>query len=296
MSSLIIDDGNGVAVSLCSQLIKAGGKVSVIKPAWVKSTTKKNFDANAVVLELAEIDELAIQDFIAAQGQLDLVFSLSAKVAQKTMRFTDEAKSSVLLSFLTAKFSAIKASSAARPAFIAMTRQGGQFGFHDEQSGLVQGGISGLVKTLKQEWDNVFCRTLDLANKFSAEKCADILLAEYQAADTSHAEVGYDEDGRLTLSAVATDSFNLEQDATFNQDSVFLVSGGAKGVTAHCVVELAKKHQCQFILLGRSRFDANQPDWASGLTEQADLNKAAMAAITSEGEKPTPVAVKKIVP
>ena len=34
--------------------------------------------------------------------------------------------------------------------------------------------------------------------------------------------------------------------------SVFVVSGGAKGITAQCTIKLAQHQPCKFILLGRS--------------------------------------------
>ena len=292
---LIVDDGNGVAIALSEQLVSAGAKVAVIKPEWVKSSSKKSLASSVNVLSLATVDEAALSAFIQGLGQLDAVFTLAGKVSAKALKFTDNAKQSVLLSFLIAKHCSVKTSTASRPAFIAMTRQGGQFGFEDAQSGLIQGGVSGLVKTLKQEWDHTFCRTVDVANKFTADKTATMLLDEVQAADSQYSEVGYDDEGRLTLEAQVTNSFELEQGSHLNKDSVLLVSGGAKGVTAHCVIELAKKHQCQFILLGRSAFDASEPTWAAGVTEAAALNKACMQNLAASGEKATPMIVKKVV-
>ena len=51
------------------------------------------------------------------------------------------------------------------------------------------------------------------------------------------------------------------------QSSVWLVTGGARGVTADCAVELARRTQGTFLLLGRSELAA-WPDW---LPREADL-------------------------
>ena len=40
--------------------------------------------------------------------------------------------------------------------------------------------------------------------------------------------------------------------AEIQPSSVFIVSGGAKGITAKCTINVAQKHPCKFILLGRS--------------------------------------------
>ncbi|QLE59066.1 SDR family NAD(P)-dependent oxidoreductase [Nostoc sp. TCL26-01] len=76
--------------------------------------------------------------------------------------------------------------------------------------------------------------------------------------------------------------------------SVFVVSGGAKGITAQCVVELAKHQPCQFILLGRSEIIANEPDFARDCVEESVLKKAIMQHLLSQGEKPTPMSVQKV--
>ena len=80
--------------------------------------------------------------------------------------------------------------------------------------------------------------------------------------------------------------------ANITASTVFLVSGGARGITARCVVEMARYFKCKFILLGRSRL-TDEPAWAQGVAAEADLKKAAMADMQARGEKPTPPAVTK---
>ncbi len=80
---------------------------------------------------------------------------------------------------------------------------------------------------------------------------------------------------------------------TINKSSLFLVSGGAKGITAQCVLELAQRHQCGFILVGRSEYsDEPEPSWAAGAEDKRDLNRQAMEYLASLGEEATPKRVK----
>lgn len=74
--------------------------------------------------------------------------------------------------------------------------------------------------------------------------------------------------------------------------TVFLVSGGARGITARCVVDMAAHFKCKFILLGRSRLN-DEPAWAVGAANEAELKKRAMADMQARGEKPTPPLVNK---
>ncbi len=76
--------------------------------------------------------------------------------------------------------------------------------------------------------------------------------------------------------------------------SVFLVSGGAKGITAKCTIRLAQQHPCKFILLGRSELLETEPDFAHNCFDEATLKKRIMEYLLSTGEKPTPMSVQKL--
>ena len=87
-----------------------------------------------------------------------------------------------------------------RPAFITVTQMDGKFGLNGyEGADPLPGGFAGLVKTLRLEWPNVFCRALDfhpsLEPRFVAEKIKDELFD----ADLRLSEVGYTPEGRFTI-------------------------------------------------------------------------------------------------
>ncbi|MBD2628450.1 SDR family NAD(P)-dependent oxidoreductase [Trichormus variabilis] len=75
--------------------------------------------------------------------------------------------------------------------------------------------------------------------------------------------------------------------------SVFVVSGGAKGITAQCTIKLAQNQPCKFILLGRSEI-TTEPEYARDCLEDSALKKRIMENLISQGEKPTPMMVQKI--
>jgi NAD(P)-dependent dehydrogenase (short-subunit alcohol dehydrogenase family) len=79
-----------------------------------------------------------------------------------------------------------------------------------------------------------------------------------------------------------------------DSSSVFLVSGGAKGITAECIIRLAQRYPCKLILLGRSAFNPVEPDWARDCVEESELKKRIMQDFIARGEKPTPMAVQKV--
>jgi len=77
--------------------------------------------------------------------------------------------------------------------------------------------------------------------------------------------------------------------------SVFLVSGGAKGITAQCTIMLAERYQCRFVLVGRSSIEEPEPAWAGGGSDEADLKRRAMEDLISRGERPKPKDVQRMV-
>ncbi|WP_016950936.1 SDR family NAD(P)-dependent oxidoreductase [Anabaena sp. PCC 7108] len=78
-----------------------------------------------------------------------------------------------------------------------------------------------------------------------------------------------------------------------NPSSVFIVSGGAKGITAECTIKLAQNQPCKFILLGRSEI-TTEPEYTRDCLEDSALKKRIMENLISQGEKPTPMMVQKI--
>jgi NAD(P)-dependent dehydrogenase (short-subunit alcohol dehydrogenase family) len=70
------------------------------------------------------------------------------------------------------------------------------------------------------------------------------------------------------------------------------VSGGAKGITAQCVIKIAQEYQCKFILLGRSSQEP-EPVWAENCETEAELKQRILENFQAQGEKATPIMVQK---
>jgi hypothetical protein len=76
----------------------------------------------------------------------------------------------------------------------------GQFGLNGNSSNNpVPGGFSGLTKTLRLEWNNVFCRALDIHPDIDAQIAVKIINDELHDPNLLLTEVGYTPDGRYTL-------------------------------------------------------------------------------------------------
>jgi NAD(P)-dependent dehydrogenase (short-subunit alcohol dehydrogenase family) len=84
-----------------------------------------------------------------------------------------------------------------------------------------------------------------------------------------------------------------ERVASLTPEGVWLVSGGAKGVTAQCVIRLARQYRAKFILLGRSELTGAEPEWAQGVKDEVELKRRIMGWLSRQGEKATPVKIQK---
>ncbi|QUM76746.1 SDR family NAD(P)-dependent oxidoreductase [Moritella sp. 24] len=302
-NALIVADGSDNAVQLAEQLIQSGWNVTALQPSWITATNTQAFAKAVNVVTLNAVDEAEVNDIITANAQLDAVIYLHASTEINHIEYPQASKQGLMLAFLLAKLSKVTQAAKVRGAFMVVTQQGGSLGFSDatnsSNTDLVQSGLNGLVKTLSHEWDNVFCRAVDISSKVTAQQVASLVNDELLDADTTLTEVGYQHADkgveRITLTGVATDSYALTAGNNIDANSVFLVSGGAKGVTAHCVVRIAKEYQSKFILLGRSKFSTDEPSWANGITDEAALKKAAMQSLIAAGDKPTPVKIVQLI-
>ena len=76
--------------------------------------------------------------------------------------------------------------------------------------------------------------------------------------------------------------------------SVLLVSGGAKGITAQCVLKIAEHTPCSFILAGRSALLNPEPNWAAGKSN-TELQASALDDFKKQGKKATPKELQQAV-
>ncbi len=79
-----------------------------------------------------------------------------------------------------------------------------------------------------------------------------------------------------------------------DENAVFLVSGGARGITARCVVEMARAFRCGFILIGRTSIEDAEPSWAAGCDDEPELKRRIAEALRAKGEAPAPQRIQDL--
>jgi acyl transferase domain-containing protein len=204
--------------------------------------------------------------------------------------------------FLLARASAEDlARSAARggACLIAATGMGGSFA----SAGAVpadifpgHGGIAGLLKTLAIEWADVRSRVVDLDPSGAVEVLAAHLVHEVLTHD-ARAEVGYHEGRRVALRHVLAPLPGDRSEGSSLEvapGEPILVTGGARGITAAIVAELARRWRPTLLLLGTSPkpAEAEDPETASVQTP-AKLKAVLHACLRREGRPVGPLDLER---
>ena len=189
--------------------------------------------------------------------------------------------------FLTAKKVAKELNSSGG-LFVTVQDTGGDFGLEGSKAKRVWlGGLPGLVKSAGIEWQKASVKAIDIdkGNK-SANKIAEIIIDELFMGGPE-IEVGLHKDGRRTTLKNFEPNIEAEEAENINKDSVILVSGGARGVTASCIVETARQFKPHFVLFGRTPLE-DEPTCCSEAKNDGEIKKALMEDAKNSGEKITP--------
>ncbi|MCW7539467.1 SDR family NAD(P)-dependent oxidoreductase [Aquabacterium sp. A7-Y] len=303
---LVTDDGKGLSDELAKGLVARQQRVvRLVHRSHQGEGARKGIKGvrDHVLGGNGEAELRAVVDkIVQADGPVaGLVYLQPAADAPKSLdeAFSDAAYDSARTAFTLAKllqpgFSQI---GEGRSFFFVVTQMDGELGTAGRtQFPLPSSGLTGLTKSLNIEWEHSFCRTVDIAPRVSKAVAAAMILEELGDAQTEIAEVGRGAKGErfgLGFEAVPVDAEPALSD--INAQSVFVVTGGARGITAECVIGLARQYPARFALLGRTRIDTPVPAWAEGLSEIKALKAGAIKQLQEQGEQPTPVKVDRML-
>jgi len=204
--SLIVDDGSELTAKLAEKLAAHGNKVVVlILPGALVS---KHFtlpdSVKQIILE--DSSEESIQSTLEKVekefGPAGIFIHLDP-ANDGSEDFSVSEKSIVKMIFLMAKHlkeNLTMSGKTGYAAFITVSRLDGQFGLsRSSDVEPVSGGLFGLTKTLNLEWDDVFCRAIDLHPEMDPNMASAHIIAELSDPNRLISEVAYTENGRFTL-------------------------------------------------------------------------------------------------
>ncbi len=180
---------------------------------------------------------------------------------------------------------------------IAATAMGGAFG-HDfaygDDEGPASTPVSGLMKSIAKEAPSAHVRTIDVNSEDDPATLAAQIYAELLAND-SLTEVGYRDGVRraLTVMPEPPSSTDFASRLKLSGESVVMITGGARGITARVAIALAKRFKCQLELVGRSPLPTDEdPEFAAALDE-VSLRKAIISRAYGAGPS-GPAAIDKL--
>jgi NAD(P)-dependent dehydrogenase (short-subunit alcohol dehydrogenase family) len=155
------------------------------------------------------------------------------------------------------------------------------------QSHAAVSGLPGLSRTLQKEWPDTSVATWSLSASDAPTRAGHIL----PALGTTLGDAVLTADGHACQMQVAA---SLAPPATHaaTAPAIWLVTGGARGVTATCAVELARRTGGTFLLAGRSALSP----WPNGIVRTTDLKtlRAALAQnAVASGQKVKPADIDR---
>ena len=171
------------------------------------------------------------------------------------------------------------------------TRMGGLHGYTAAGASAPLGGaVTGFAKAYAQERPAALVKAVDFAPENDDREIAAQLIEE-TLRDPAVVEVGRHGDQRFGIGLL--EQF-VAAGRPLEPGSVFVVTGGAGGITVHIVADLARASRGTFYLTGRTPLpDPTNPDLARLQNDRAGLQRELAQRMVAAGQKPTPVKVER---
>ncbi|MCD4741648.1 MAG: SDR family NAD(P)-dependent oxidoreductase [Desulfobacteraceae bacterium] len=274
---------NGSRISISKQK-----KVYLTKDsAGIAKSFKKEFERQGINADLIELSDNKIPALRDAAGIVLIPDISKTSNSEKTSNFL---KRSFKLIKKNAPY--LTESASQKSAFFAtVSFLGGGFGLDQKEiTDPIQGGLAGLAKTADLEWKDILCKALDMPSSKkeiieNAENAVTLMMTH------GSVEIGISEDFCNIPKLVIKDVSELtEPDIT--EDDLFIITGGAKGVTAECAIEIAKSFSPKIMLIGRSENPVDEPDWAENISLESEIKKAILKN-QFHAKAPKPVELEK---
>jgi acyl transferase domain-containing protein/NAD(P)-dependent dehydrogenase (short-subunit alcohol dehydrogenase family)/acyl carrier protein len=296
---LITDDETGIASALADEL-KRNGERAILLRHSPDATISAGDVFTTDLADPAQVESLVgtIRQQFAPIGAI--VHLLPLRAGQPALQSTlvewrDLVRLDVrsLYALARATENDLKQTGRAGGAlFAAITARGGAFGLAPNGAfPPTHFAVADFTKTLALEFTGVLCKVVDLDPTDPNPILCQKLIDELTSPDDT-LQVGLPGDRRLT---VVPQIAPLAGAATrqIQRDWVFLVTGGARGVTAEIARQLAERYQPTLILAGASALPSGpEPADTAGITEIPRLKSALTARLRASSSAVKPAAVE----
>jgi acyl transferase domain-containing protein/NAD(P)-dependent dehydrogenase (short-subunit alcohol dehydrogenase family)/acyl carrier protein len=296
---LITDDETGIASGIADELNRAGERALLLR----HSPDATIAAGNVFTTDLT--DPAAVESLIGAirhqHGAVGGVIHLLPLRANGNFgkynlaEWRDAVRLDVRSLYLLARAAESdlkKTGRAGGALFAAVTARGGEFGLRSNGPlSPTHFAVADFTKTLALEFTGVLCKVVDLDATDPIAILRQKLLDELTSPDDT-LQVGLPGDRRLTVlpQVAPVDGDPIRE---IQRDWVFLVTGGARGVTAEIARQLAERCQPTLILAGASPLPAGQESAdTAGITEIPQLKSALTARLRASSKTVKPAAVE----
>jgi acyl transferase domain-containing protein/NADP-dependent 3-hydroxy acid dehydrogenase YdfG len=252
----VTDDGTGVAHALVSKLARCGLRATV-------AATLPD-DASAVIF----------------LGGLRPVTTVDAAVAVNTEAF--EVARSVAARMQTS-----------HGLFVTVQDTGDSRGTGATGVRPWLAGLGALAKTAAIEWPGATVKAIDIDRHHRDEDAIAEAILDELLSGGPELEVALSAGGRRTVPC-CVDVDLPSSEPCVDERSVILASGGARGVTAAALLELARRTRARFILLGRTAL-IDEPSLYAGVNGSSALKRVALSDAQRQNRPTTPRAIDREV-
>jgi acyl transferase domain-containing protein/NAD(P)-dependent dehydrogenase (short-subunit alcohol dehydrogenase family)/ribosomal protein L12E/L44/L45/RPP1/RPP2 len=296
---LITDDETGIAAGIADELIRAGERALLLR----HSPDATIGAGNVFTTDLT--DAAAVESLVGTirhqHGPIGAVIHLlplraNGNFAKYTLpEWRDTVRLDVRSLYLLARAAESDLKQTGREGgalFAAVTARGGEFGLRaNGPLAPTHFAVADFIKTLALEFTGVLCKVVDLDATDPIAILQQKLVDELTSPDDT-LQVGLPGDRRLAVmpQVAPVDSNPLRE---IQRDWIFLVTGGARGVTAEIARQLAERCQPTLILAGASPLPTGpEPADTAGITEIPQLKSALTARLRASSKTVKPAAVE----
>jgi len=181
---------------------------------------------------------------------------------------------------------------------VATTSLGGDFGFDSGSIGAHSGALTGLMKAIFIEYtvmrggQGPRVKALDTNASDSPSQIADNIVRELASGNLDY-EVSWSGGTRRVPFAVDTTAESVATDSSLPQGA-WVVTGGARGITAACALELGKRYGLRLHLLGSSPLPKIDPSWRTLDEDGLKKLKADTMIAARKAGQPAPQAWQRV--
>lgn len=246
----LVPDNRGIAIALCEKLVQAGISTEV--------TATPPSDASMILfLE-------GCSQFTADDGAIDINERFFRLVASHA---TFLSKPNGLL--------------------VSVQDTGGSFGLDASTHTLGwSAGLSSLVKTATLEWPEASLKAIDIdCGTAPLQQIADALYLELLCGGLE-TQIAIDTAGKRRRFIAKEEKVSKASSLSLAQGDVVVVSGGARGVTASCLLKLSEKIPLNIAILARTPLTVEPEETKNCLTE-AEIKQVLYKKSVAEGIKLT---------